>query len=175
MNIVISDLDGTLLHAQTYSFDAAQPALQRLRKERIPLVLCSSKTRAEVERLLGTIDPAKIQQFQEDLETLGLVREGFFGGLAEGVAGGEVGQAAGLARRLGVSGRGLGRLLSGAVVGQLQLGARVPVSPGTVLRAAGALAPDFETQRAAEILQRIEQNTRDAAKREPVEIVERGI
>ena len=58
-----------------------------------------AKTRAEVERLLGTIDPAKIQQFQEDLETLGLVREGFFGGLAEGVAGGEVGQAAGLARR----------------------------------------------------------------------------
>jgi mannosyl-3-phosphoglycerate phosphatase len=49
MKIVISDLDGTLLHSQTYSFDAAQPALDRLRKERIPLVLCTSKTRAEVE------------------------------------------------------------------------------------------------------------------------------
>jgi mannosyl-3-phosphoglycerate phosphatase len=56
MNIVISDLDGTLLHSQTYSFDAAQPALNRLRKERIPLILCTSKTRAEVEYWRGRLN-----------------------------------------------------------------------------------------------------------------------
>lgn len=56
MKIVISDLDGTLLHTQTYSFEAARPALQRLNKEGIPLVLCSSKTRGEVEYWRGRLD-----------------------------------------------------------------------------------------------------------------------
>jgi mannosyl-3-phosphoglycerate phosphatase len=56
MKIVISDLDGTLLHSQTYSFDAAQSALDRLRKERIPLVVCTSKTRAEVEYWRGRLN-----------------------------------------------------------------------------------------------------------------------
>jgi mannosyl-3-phosphoglycerate phosphatase len=49
--VVVTDLDGTLLDHETYSFDAARPALDRLRDERIPLVLCTSKTRAEVEPL----------------------------------------------------------------------------------------------------------------------------
>lgn len=46
--IVFSDLDGTLLDHQSYSHQAAAPALQRLRAQRIPLVLCSSKTAAEI-------------------------------------------------------------------------------------------------------------------------------
>ena len=47
--IIISDLDGTLLDSTSYSFAAAQPALEVIRARRIPLVLCSSKTRAEIE------------------------------------------------------------------------------------------------------------------------------
>src|SRR3989338_7049413 len=47
--IIISDLDGTLLDAAAYSFDAALPALNLLRARDIPLILCSSKTRAEME------------------------------------------------------------------------------------------------------------------------------
>jgi mannosyl-3-phosphoglycerate phosphatase len=47
--IIFSDLDGTLLDHTTYAFDAAQPALDRLKLAAVPLVLCSSKTRAEIE------------------------------------------------------------------------------------------------------------------------------
>ena len=47
--IIITDLDGTLLHPVTYSFDETLPALELIRARRIPLVLCSSKTRAEIE------------------------------------------------------------------------------------------------------------------------------
>jgi len=49
MKVIYSDLDGTLLHSHTYSFDAAEPALSALRRQKTPLVLCTSKTRAEVE------------------------------------------------------------------------------------------------------------------------------
>jgi len=49
--VVFTDLDGTLLDHSTYRFDAALPALHSLRHKNIPLVLCSSKTRAEMERL----------------------------------------------------------------------------------------------------------------------------
>jgi mannosyl-3-phosphoglycerate phosphatase len=58
--IVYSDLDGTLLDHDTYGFEAARPALALLRKNHIPLVLCSSKTRTEMERVwqsLAIIDP----------------------------------------------------------------------------------------------------------------------
>jgi mannosyl-3-phosphoglycerate phosphatase len=49
--VVVSDLDGTLLDHETYAFDAAWPALDCLERDAIPLVLCSSKTRAEIEPL----------------------------------------------------------------------------------------------------------------------------
>jgi len=47
--VVFTDLDGTLLDHFTYSFAAAEPALRLLLHKDIPLVLCSSKTRAEIE------------------------------------------------------------------------------------------------------------------------------
>ncbi len=47
--IIFTDLDGTLLDHETYSFSAAMPALEILNEKGIPLVLCSSKTRAEIE------------------------------------------------------------------------------------------------------------------------------
>jgi mannosyl-3-phosphoglycerate phosphatase len=47
--IIFTDLDGTLLDRETYSFEAALPVLRVLKQRAIPLVLSSSKTRAEIE------------------------------------------------------------------------------------------------------------------------------
>ncbi len=58
--IIFTDLDGTLLHPETYSFTEALPALNLIRSRGIPLVLCSSKTKAEIEvcrRRLQNNDP----------------------------------------------------------------------------------------------------------------------
>jgi mannosyl-3-phosphoglycerate phosphatase len=58
--VVFTDLDGTLLDARTYSFAAALPALGMLREQHVPLVICSSKTRSEIEHYredLGNGDP----------------------------------------------------------------------------------------------------------------------
>lgn len=46
--LIFTDLDGTLLDHQSYSFAPAIGALDRIKKLRIPLILCSSKTRAEI-------------------------------------------------------------------------------------------------------------------------------
>ncbi|MBS4097086.1 MAG: HAD-IIB family hydrolase [Sulfuricella sp.] len=58
--LVFSDLDGTLLDPVAYSSTGAEPALALLRARGIPLLLCSSKTRAEmvaVRRRLGNEHP----------------------------------------------------------------------------------------------------------------------
>lgn len=47
--IIITGLDGTLLYPKTYSFEAARPALNLIRERDIPFILCSSKTRGEIE------------------------------------------------------------------------------------------------------------------------------
>lgn len=47
--VIITDLDGTLLHPGTYSFDEARSAIDLVKKRNIPLIFCSSKTRAEIE------------------------------------------------------------------------------------------------------------------------------
>lgn len=56
--VIFTDLDGTLLDSATYSFAAAQEALTALRTQAIPLIVVSSKTRAEIlpirRRLLNT-------------------------------------------------------------------------------------------------------------------------
>lgn len=49
MDLIFTDLDGTLLDRDTYSWEAARPALDWLRRRRIPWVPVTSKTRAEVE------------------------------------------------------------------------------------------------------------------------------
>jgi mannosyl-3-phosphoglycerate phosphatase len=46
--VVFSDLDGTLLDHHSYRHTAAQPGLDLLEALAIPLVLISSKTRAEM-------------------------------------------------------------------------------------------------------------------------------
>jgi mannosyl-3-phosphoglycerate phosphatase len=52
---VITDLDGCLLDARDYSLGPARAAVRRLRRADIPLVLCTSKTRAEVVALFDEI------------------------------------------------------------------------------------------------------------------------
>jgi mannosyl-3-phosphoglycerate phosphatase len=47
--LIYTDLDGTLLDHHTYSFQEALPALAQIRRRNIPLILCSSKTRGELE------------------------------------------------------------------------------------------------------------------------------
>ncbi len=53
--IVFTDLDGTLLD-ESYSFAAAQPALRKIAESAIPLILCSSKTRKEIEHYRGKME-----------------------------------------------------------------------------------------------------------------------
>ena len=58
--VVFTDLDGSLLDHESYSFAPAAEALALLAAQGIPLVLCSSKTRAEIEILqqdLGVAHP----------------------------------------------------------------------------------------------------------------------
>ncbi|HUL20554.1 MAG TPA: mannosyl-3-phosphoglycerate phosphatase [Thermodesulfobacteriota bacterium] len=47
--VIFTDLDGTLLDRDSYSFEHALPALRAIREKRIPLVFSSSKTRSEIE------------------------------------------------------------------------------------------------------------------------------
>lgn len=47
--VIFTDLDGTLLDHETYSHTPATEALGLLERRGIPLILCSSKTRAEIE------------------------------------------------------------------------------------------------------------------------------
>ena len=47
--LIFTDLDGTLLDAENYSFKEALPTLEKIKKRKIPLILCSSKTKAELE------------------------------------------------------------------------------------------------------------------------------
>jgi mannosyl-3-phosphoglycerate phosphatase len=46
--IVITDLDGTLLNQEDRSLEASLPVIHKVRSLAIPLILCSSKTRAEM-------------------------------------------------------------------------------------------------------------------------------
>lgn len=58
--VIFTDLDGTLLDRHTYSFGPALLALNLIRQRAIPLILSSSKTRAEIEyyrKKLGTDHP----------------------------------------------------------------------------------------------------------------------
>ena len=49
--IIFTDLDGTLLDHHNYSWAPAQPALSKLKELDIPVIICTSKTAAEVKEL----------------------------------------------------------------------------------------------------------------------------
>jgi mannosyl-3-phosphoglycerate phosphatase family protein len=58
--IIVTDLDGTLLDPVSYAFGPAVRTLERVKRLSVPLVLCSSKTRAEIEAIrlrVGIGDP----------------------------------------------------------------------------------------------------------------------
>ena len=46
--IIFTDLDGTLLDHFTYSYSAASDALKLIKEKGIPLIICTSKARAEI-------------------------------------------------------------------------------------------------------------------------------
>ena len=46
--LIVTDLDGSLLDHHDYRWDAASEWLMRLKQHQIPLVICSSKTAAEI-------------------------------------------------------------------------------------------------------------------------------
>jgi mannosyl-3-phosphoglycerate phosphatase len=54
--LIFTDLDGTLLDHDTYDFSPALPALAALRAAQVPLILCSSKTFAEMKYWRETLD-----------------------------------------------------------------------------------------------------------------------
>jgi mannosyl-3-phosphoglycerate phosphatase len=54
--IIFTDLDGTLLDHDTYSFEEALPALTLLKEKNIPLIICSSKTKKEIEYYRRKLD-----------------------------------------------------------------------------------------------------------------------
>ena len=59
-DLVFTDLDGTLLEEKSYLFEAALPALRRLRSAQIPIIFCTSKTISEsmaIQERLGLDDP----------------------------------------------------------------------------------------------------------------------
>ena len=49
--LIFTDLDGSLLDHDSYSFKGAEVALRRLHELAVPLILTSSKTRAEIQKL----------------------------------------------------------------------------------------------------------------------------
>lgn len=58
--LIFSDLDGTFLNHNDYSFEAAKPALKIIQQKHIPLIFTTSKTKAEVIALqekVGIIEP----------------------------------------------------------------------------------------------------------------------
>ncbi len=54
--LIFSDLDGTLLDRDTGCFEEAELALRLIRKRGIALILCSSKTRSEIEHYRRRLD-----------------------------------------------------------------------------------------------------------------------
>ena len=58
--IISTDLDGTLLDHQTYSYKAAYPAIKECVRQSIPIVYNTSKTLAEsivLQKEMGFIEP----------------------------------------------------------------------------------------------------------------------
>jgi mannosyl-3-phosphoglycerate phosphatase len=47
--VIFTDLDGTLLDPETYSYDGALPSIEHLQSQEVPIIFCSAKTRAEQE------------------------------------------------------------------------------------------------------------------------------
>ena len=54
--VIYTDLDGTLLDHHTYAFDEALETIEALKDRGIPIIPCTSKTRAETVSLMQAMD-----------------------------------------------------------------------------------------------------------------------
>ncbi len=54
--IVYTDLDGTILNHDNYSFEESKPGIDLLKNINVPLVFCTSKTRFEIELYRKKLD-----------------------------------------------------------------------------------------------------------------------
>jgi mannosyl-3-phosphoglycerate phosphatase len=76
--VIYTDLDGTLLDHETYSWKPAEPALREARKSGVPVVFCTSKTRAETEvcrKKLGNRHPFIVENGEAIFIPKGYFRE----------------------------------------------------------------------------------------------------
>ena len=75
--VLFTDLDGTLLDADTYLFDPARPGLEALRDAGVPVIVATSKTRAEmapIRKSLGLEGPYIVENGGAVVEPDGEVR-----------------------------------------------------------------------------------------------------
>ncbi len=54
--VIFTDLDGTLIDHNTYSYGDALKTINNLKQKKIPLIICTSKTRAEIEKFREELD-----------------------------------------------------------------------------------------------------------------------
>jgi len=54
--VIFTDLDGSLLNHEDYSFDDAKPSLEQISRDNIPLIFTTSKTKHECEILQQKMD-----------------------------------------------------------------------------------------------------------------------
>lgn len=78
MKLVFTDLDGTLLDHDSYSFEAARPALDLLASRGIPVILASSKTEAEMRPIADAIGIAYPMIVENGAGVVGLEPETAF-------------------------------------------------------------------------------------------------
>ncbi len=75
MRLIFTDLDGTLLDHDSYSFEAARPALDLLKARGIPVILASSKTEAEMRPIAGAIGISHPMIVENGAGVVGLGRD----------------------------------------------------------------------------------------------------
>lgn len=80
--LVFTDLDGSLLDSVTHSFEPARSALELLRALSVPVVLVSSKTRAEIEQVRAAMGSAA--PFVVEHGGAVFAPTGYFGGTPRG-------------------------------------------------------------------------------------------
>lgn len=88
--VVVTDLDESLLERESYAWEAARPAIDMLKARHVPIVFCTSKTRAEAEhfaRQMAIRDPMIVENggglFVEDRKiVLGATYEEILDGFA---------------------------------------------------------------------------------------------
>jgi predicted mannosyl-3-phosphoglycerate phosphatase (HAD superfamily) len=79
MNILVfTALDDALLDHYSYSYDAAKDGLEHIRRQQIPMIFTTSKTRVEIERLQAvshsSLKTAPLYFSRMTIETLKLMR-----------------------------------------------------------------------------------------------------